>query len=68
MVAYLSGSGPVRTYANLSIPEDPREDMAWGFPKRPLPGSAADLDMLLQECDFGKGMVSVAHDLTVDQL
>lgn len=51
---YFTGAGPERTYANLSV-IDPD---AFAWPKRPAPGSAADLDVLLDHCDFSRGLVS----------
>ena len=53
---YLVGSGPARTYVNLT---DSIADKSYvGFPKRPTVGSAADLDLIHDHCDFSKGLVN----------
>lgn len=54
---YLQGSGPKRHYVDLSLPADPRRDAALAYPKRPQQGSAADLDMIFDNCDFTRGHV-----------
>ncbi|KAL7408996.1 hypothetical protein BDY24DRAFT_345808 [Mrakia frigida] len=51
---YLTGSGPERTYKNLTEALGDRSYAGW--PKRPEVGSAADLDVLLDHCDFSKGL------------
>ncbi|KAF7315190.1 hypothetical protein MIND_00033400 [Mycena indigotica] len=45
-----SGVGPKRMYINLhaSIPNV-------AYPPRPIPGSIADLDIIIEKCDFGEG-------------
>lgn len=46
------GVGPARVYTSprISTPNV-------AYPPRPIPGSAADLDMIMEHCDFGSGKV-----------
>ncbi|CED84386.1 Glycosyltransferase, DXD sugar-binding motif [Phaffia rhodozyma] len=52
---YFQGSGHDRTYVNLTVPTDPRTDGGFDYPKRPVTGSVADLDIIMKECDLSKG-------------
>jgi hypothetical protein len=54
---YLRGAGPRRQYVDLSLPTDPKRDAVLAFPKRPVPGSAADLDIIHDNCDFSRNHV-----------
>ncbi len=58
------GSGPGRKYLSLSLKGkgksggDNRGRRDQGYPPRPVEGSVADLDRLLERCDFGENKVS----------
>lgn len=53
----LVGKGPERRY--ITPWDTPLGDP--GFPPRPVPGSAMDLDVVMQKCDFGTNQVSVVN-------
>ena len=51
-VTETTGYGPNRVY--IDIQANP-SDIA--YPPRPIPGSIADLDVIMDHCDFGTGKV-----------
>ena len=52
VVQYTIGTGAERIYPG---PRNQASD--FGHPPRPIPGSIADLDKILEQCDFGTGKV-----------
>ena len=54
------GVGPERIYLKPTIADSTRS----GYPPRPVPGSAVDMDTLMHHCDYTQGKVSI-HDCLV---
>lgn len=46
------GIGPKRVYIDVQNPPN------FAYPPRPVPGSIADLDVVMEHCDFSSGNVS----------
>lgn len=53
-VTETAGHGPNRVYIDI---EADQSNIA--YPPRPIPGSVADLDVIMEHCDFGSGKVGV---------
>jgi len=48
------GTGPRRVYLDI-----PKPNLA--YPPRPVPGSVADLDMIMNHCDYDRHKVRVSQ-------
>lgn len=51
-----TGSGPARVYLDVQA-----QPPSVAYPPRPIPGSVADLDLVMDHCDFSEKKVSRAH-------
>lgn len=51
------GAGPERTYHAHNSPN-------FGYPLRVPPGSVADMDVIMDHCDFSENRVRMLHALT----
>ena len=59
VVQFTAGTGAERIY-----PDVRNKPTEFGHPPRPIPGSAADLDRILEQCDFGTGKVRSSQSVT----
>jgi WD repeat and SOF domain-containing protein 1 len=50
------GTGPNRVYLDI---QSPPPNVA--FPPRPVPGSVADLDVIMEHCDFSQQKVGLSE-------
>jgi len=54
------GVGPKRVYLDIqSLPP------SVSYPPRPVPGSVADLDVVMKHCDFSEGKVDLCTSLVI---
>lgn len=53
------GTGAKRTYLNITT-----QSRNVAYPPRPVPGSVADLDVIMDHCDFSNKKVLTSHIYT----
>ena len=56
------GVGPERIYLKPTIADSTRS----GYPARPVPGSAVDMDTIMQHCDYTQGKVGTLNWLVLE--
>lgn len=63
LVTTTNGLGPQRVYLDMQ-PSKPNI----AYPPRPVPGSVADLDIIMNNCDFSEGQVRFIYLLQISEV